>query len=114
MRFLYIIDSTKITLVAMRVGVASRQGEEDRRRANAYFGRQEPPEEEKARLNWVSGNHGRCGFGARNHRGKVPTRVGAENAGQALSKVQSYRDYTQYQAARLSAYQSTQRGQSLG
>jgi glycosyltransferase involved in cell wall biosynthesis len=45
---------------------------------------------------------------------KVATRVGAESAGQALSKVQSYRDYTQYQAARLSAYQSTQRGQRLG
>jgi glycosyltransferase involved in cell wall biosynthesis len=45
---------------------------------------------------------------------KIAARVGAESAGQALSKVQSYRDYTQYQAARLSAYQSTQRGQRLG
>jgi hypothetical protein len=45
---------------------------------------------------------------------KIATRVGAESAGQALSEVQSYRDYTQYQAARLSAYQSTQRGQRLG
>jgi glycosyltransferase involved in cell wall biosynthesis len=45
---------------------------------------------------------------------KVATRVSAESAGQALSKVQSYRDYTQYQTARLSAYQSTHRGQRLG
>jgi glycosyltransferase involved in cell wall biosynthesis len=44
---------------------------------------------------------------------KVAARVGAEGAGQALSKVQFYQDYTQYQAARLSAYQSTQRGQRL-
>jgi glycosyltransferase involved in cell wall biosynthesis len=45
---------------------------------------------------------------------KIATRVGAESAGQALSKVQFYTDYIQYQAARLSAYQSTQRGQRLG
>lgn len=44
---------------------------------------------------------------------KIATRVGAESAGQALSKVRFYLDYTQYQAARLSAYQSTQRGQRL-
>lgn len=44
---------------------------------------------------------------------KVATRVGAERAGQALSKVKFYRDYTQYHGARLSAYQSTQRRQRL-
>jgi glycosyltransferase involved in cell wall biosynthesis len=44
---------------------------------------------------------------------KIATRVGAESAGQALSKVQFYMDYTQYHAARLSAYQSAQRGQRL-
>jgi hypothetical protein len=44
---------------------------------------------------------------------KIATRVRAESAGQALSKVQFYLDYIQYQAARLSAYQSTQRGQRL-
>ena len=43
---------------------------------------------------------------------KIATRVRAESAGQALSRVESYRDYTQYQAARLSVYQSTHRGQS--
>ena len=70
MRFLYIIDSTKKTLVAMSGGVASRQCQEDDRRASASFGRQELPEEEKAKPDCVPGTHGFCGFGARNHRTK--------------------------------------------
>jgi len=44
---------------------------------------------------------------------KVAARVDAERAPQALSKAGFYSDYTQYLAARLSAYQSSDRGQRV-
>jgi glycosyltransferase involved in cell wall biosynthesis len=45
---------------------------------------------------------------------KVAVRVGAERAPQALSEAGFYRDYAQYLAARLWAYQLSHRGQRVG
>ena len=114
MRSLYIIDSTEITLVAMWGGgraddkVNKKIVELTRTLVDSNFQKKKRQDLIAFLENMVTAASARGNIAQ-----KIATRVGAESAEQARAKIQFYRDYTQYQAARLSAYQSAQRGQRL-